>query len=138
MQLTAEERQKIMMEEQERFRVRRQLGSSIPRTVYTATVPSDGIAALLSFLVPGAGQMYKGAVGHGIAWLILTPIGYLMLLVPGILLHVACIWHAVSMRPVIRAHSTSQTLWKCGSCHKPVNIAMTKFCQSCGTPIRRN
>lgn len=29
-----------------------------------------GIAAVLSLIIPGAGQMYRGAVGRGLVWLI--------------------------------------------------------------------
>lgn len=137
MELTHEERQKILLEEQERLRVRHQLGGDVPPTVYTAVVPNDGLAALLSFLIPGAGQMYKGAVGQGIAWLICTPIGYLMLIVPGIILHLICIFQAASMRPVVRKHEVPEQMWRCGHCHKPINVATMSFCQSCGTPIQR-
>ncbi len=32
-----------------------------------------GTAAVLSFLIPGAGQIYNGAFLRGIFWLIITP-----------------------------------------------------------------
>ncbi len=32
-----------------------------------------GIAALLSFLVPGVGQIYNGEIWRGLFWLIITP-----------------------------------------------------------------
>jgi TM2 domain-containing membrane protein YozV len=35
--------------------------------------PDPGIAALLSFLIPGAGQIYNGKFLRGISWLIVTP-----------------------------------------------------------------
>ena len=57
---------------------------------------NPGIAALLSFLIPGAGQMYKGNVGAGIGWLILVIIGYCLFIVPGIILHLVCIIQAAS------------------------------------------
>lgn len=34
---------------------------------------NPGTAALLSFIVPGAGQIYNGAFLRGIVWLIVTP-----------------------------------------------------------------
>lgn len=46
--------------------------------------PSPGVAAVLSLIIPGAGQMYAGHIGAGIAWLIFTVVGYLALIVPGI------------------------------------------------------
>jgi len=32
-----------------------------------------GVAALLSFLIPGVGQIYNGCIWRGIFWLIVTP-----------------------------------------------------------------
>lgn len=61
--------------------------------------PSNGIAAVLSLFVPGAGQMYKGHVGSGIAWLVATFIGYLALVLPGLILHGMCIANAASREP---------------------------------------
>lgn len=60
---------------------------------------SVGAAVLLSFLIPGAGQMYKGNVLQGILWLIFTTIGYFLLLLPGIILHIICIATAASGNP---------------------------------------
>jgi TM2 domain-containing membrane protein YozV len=34
---------------------------------------NPGLAALLSFVIPGVGQIYNGAFLRGIFWLILTP-----------------------------------------------------------------
>lgn len=60
---------------------------------------SPGIAALLSFLIPGAGQMYKGNVGGGLLWLIAVLIGYFLLIIPGVILHLICIFAATSGDP---------------------------------------
>lgn len=60
---------------------------------------SPGIAALLSFIIPGAGQMYKGDIGTGIAWFIFTCLGYVFLIVPGLILHLICIITAASGDP---------------------------------------
>ncbi|MFD2825881.1 TM2 domain-containing protein [Leeuwenhoekiella polynyae] len=60
---------------------------------------SPGVAALLSFFIPGVGQMYKGDVGTGIAWLIVTYIGYFLLIIPGLILHLICIITAASGDP---------------------------------------
>lgn len=35
--------------------------------------PDPGFAALLSFVIPGAGQIYNGKFLRGIFWLIVTP-----------------------------------------------------------------
>jgi TM2 domain-containing membrane protein YozV len=34
---------------------------------------SPGFAALLSFVIPGVGQIYNGCILRGIFWLIITP-----------------------------------------------------------------
>jgi TM2 domain-containing membrane protein YozV len=52
---------------------------------------SPGVAAVLSFFIPGVGQIYKGQVLNGIVWLIVVPIGYVMLIIPGVILHLCCI-----------------------------------------------
>lgn len=56
---------------------------------------SPGLAALLSLVIPGAGQMYRGKVGAGLLWLVCVPLGY-VLIVPGLILHVICIFNAAS------------------------------------------
>ena len=60
---------------------------------------SPGIAALLSFIIPGAGQMYKGDVGIGLLWLLFVIIGYAFFIVPGLILHLICIVTATSGDP---------------------------------------
>lgn len=55
-----------------------------------------GVAALLSFLWPGAGQIYARHVGAGIGWMFFVMIGYLFFLLPGFILHIACIFSAAS------------------------------------------
>lgn len=60
---------------------------------------SPGVAALLSFLIPGAGQMYKGQVGNGLVWFFFVIVGYFALLVPGLILHLLCIIGAASGDP---------------------------------------
>jgi TM2 domain-containing membrane protein YozV/predicted RNA-binding Zn-ribbon protein involved in translation (DUF1610 family) len=60
---------------------------------------SRGVAVILSFLIPGLGQMYKGQVFNGLAWLLLTLIGYVAFVIPGLILHVFCILGAASGDP---------------------------------------
>jgi TM2 domain-containing membrane protein YozV len=78
--LTPEERQHIYLEEKARFEIRQQLEASgaalRPPTVVVQSRPSNGVAAVLSLFIPGAGQMYKGKIGWGIAWLLCTVLGY--------------------------------------------------------------
>jgi TM2 domain-containing membrane protein YozV len=52
---------------------------------------SPGVAAVLSLVIPGAGQMYKGQIFNGLLWLVLVVLGYVFFVVPGIVLHLFCI-----------------------------------------------
>lgn len=60
---------------------------------------SPGVAALLSFLIPGAGQIYKGNIFSGLFWFIFVLVGYFLLIVPGLILHLICIITAASGDP---------------------------------------
>lgn len=60
---------------------------------------SPGTAAVLSFLWPGLGQMYKGQVFNGLLWMVMTIGGYLFFIIPGLLLHLCCIVGAASGNP---------------------------------------
>lgn len=62
------------------------------------SMPNTGIAAILSFFIPGLGQMYKGDVGAGILWLIFTLFGYFLLIIPGLIIHLVCIVNAASSK----------------------------------------
>ena len=55
---------------------------------------NPGIAAVLSLFIPGAGQIYKGHVGAGILWLVLVVGGYFLFIIPGVILHLVCIFNA--------------------------------------------
>lgn len=52
---------------------------------------SPGIAAVLSLVIPGAGQMYKGQIFNGLLWLLFVVVGYALFIVPGVILHLCCI-----------------------------------------------
>lgn len=66
-----------------------------PATVVVQQAPTrawrPGVAAVLSLVIPGAGQMYKGDVILGLFWFVIVVIGYVMLVVPGLFLHFLCI-----------------------------------------------
>lgn len=55
---------------------------------------SPALAAFISFLLPGTGQMYGRKIGQGIIWLIVTILGYCIWVVPGVVLHICCIVNA--------------------------------------------
>ncbi|HVC97253.1 MAG TPA: hypothetical protein VND64_26470 [Pirellulales bacterium] len=56
-------------------------------------------AALLSFIIPGLGQCYKGQILNGIVWFFVVIIGYVALIVPGLVLHLCCIIGAATGDP---------------------------------------
>ena len=37
------------------------------------SLPTPGVSAVLSFFIPGVGQIYNGAFLRGIFWLLVTP-----------------------------------------------------------------
>jgi hypothetical protein len=72
----------------------------VPRGIYPLATrggrpASPGLAAVLSLLVPGAGQLYTGNIVSGLLWFILVTAGYTLVL-PGIFLHLLCIALAAS------------------------------------------
>jgi TM2 domain-containing membrane protein YozV len=67
-----------------------------PSFMETRHTPNAAAAAVLSMIVPGAGQLYAGRPLSAIAWFMLVTMGYLLLIVPGVLLHVLCVASAAS------------------------------------------
>jgi uncharacterized OB-fold protein len=68
-------------------------------TLYRQPVPasfSPGVAAVLSFFIPGAGQIYRGKIAKGLVWLVCVLAGYAAFIFPGIILHIICIVNAAS------------------------------------------
>ncbi len=57
------------------------------------------VAIILSLILPGLGQLYKGQVINGIVWFIATVIGYAAMIVPGLVLHLLCICGAAMGDP---------------------------------------
>jgi hypothetical protein len=56
--------------------------------------PHPGIAAVLSVLLPGLGQVYAGNLLSGALWFLATGFAYWVVVVPGFLCHAFCIWFA--------------------------------------------
>ena len=69
-----------------------------PQIIYPSWNP--GIAAVLSFFIPGLGQLYKNQIINGITWFLVVGFAYLFLwgmcLLPGPILHFCCIISAAS------------------------------------------
>lgn len=72
------------------------LESRTPSFLETRHAPNAAAAAILSMIVPGAGQLYAGRPLTAIAWFALVTMGYLLLIVPGVILHVLCVASAAS------------------------------------------
>ena len=87
MSLTEAEKRKI--EEEEKYRVR--VSSPIIHKDGQHT-QKHGVPAILSLFIPGLGQMVKGQVGKGILILIVTVVGYMFMIIPGLIIH---IWQIV-------------------------------------------
>ena len=60
---------------------------------------NNGVAAILSFLFPGVGQIYQERFSTGLLFLFFTPFGYLLFFVPGIIIHFFAIFDAAHYEP---------------------------------------
>lgn len=63
--------------------------------VVTKAEKSNGLAALMTLFIPGAGHMYKERVGEGLCWFVFVLIAYIFV-IPGLILHFICILSAIS------------------------------------------
>lgn len=67
---------------------------------------SPGLAAVLSFFVPGLGQLYKGQILNAIVWFFFVCMGYVALILPGLVLHFFCVLGALSGNPWTEGKTT--------------------------------
>jgi hypothetical protein len=67
---------------------------------------SPALAAVLSFFLPGLGQLYKGQILNGIAWFFMVGLGYMALILPGLVLHFFCVLGALSGNPWTEGKTT--------------------------------
>lgn len=67
---------------------------------------SPGFAAVLSFFVPGLGQLYKGQLVNGLVWFGVVMFGYAALIIPGLILHFFCVLGALSGNPWTEGKTT--------------------------------
>lgn len=68
--------------------------SSYEDEISLRRAPLPGVAAVLSVLLPGLGQVYAGRLLAGGLWFLATTIGYSAILIPGFLIHALCVWSA--------------------------------------------
>lgn len=57
------------------------------------------IAAVLSLFIPGLGQLYKSQFLIAVIWFVAVAVGYWLLIIPGLILHVFCIYFAAFGKP---------------------------------------
>jgi TM2 domain-containing membrane protein YozV len=62
--------------------------------ILVSRAPSPGVAAVLSVLIPGLGQVYAGRLLAGAVWFLATAFCYWAILLPGFLAHGLCVWSA--------------------------------------------
>jgi hypothetical protein len=60
--------------------------------------PNPVTAVMLSMLIPGAGHIYAGRAGAGVAWMATTLMGYACCFLPGLFLHGLCLVSAAQTR----------------------------------------
>jgi TM2 domain-containing membrane protein YozV len=87
-----------------------------------------GIAAVLSLVIPGAGQIYKGNILAGILWLPFVVGGYFLFLMPGFILHILCIFFAWLGNPYLQTHV------RCPDCRELV-FHDANVCKHCGCKL---
>jgi len=68
---------------------------AVPLAIRNGRQASPLLAAALSLIVPGAGQLYTGNFLSAILWFLLVGAGYVLIL-PGLLFHLFCIVSAAS------------------------------------------
>jgi TM2 domain-containing membrane protein YozV len=125
-----------------------------PRPVPQQKTWNPGTAAVLSFIIPGTGQMYKGRILAGLVWLVGVAVGYVAFVVPGVILHIGCVYNAYSYDPTktsdakplagqpapVSNDRQKSVLYKAGRGWGRMTTATTQtdkvqpsvFCSSCG------
>lgn len=74
-----------------------------PRSPHPEAALDNPVTAVcLSVLVPGAGHIYSGRPGAGVAWMASTLVGYACCFFPGLLLHGLCMLSAAHAPGSIR------------------------------------
>ncbi len=72
------------------------IGAPFMMSLRPPTSPVTSV--LLSMLIPGAGHIYAGRAGSGVAWMATTLMGYACCFLPGLFLHGLCLVSAARTR----------------------------------------
>jgi len=109
---------------------------AVPVHAAPQRVRHPALAALLSLLIPGAGQMYKGQVIHGIGWLFGVLMGYVLFVFPGLILHILCSLDAARGAPRPAQRSAGGTA-AAAPAKAPATRGAAYGCPACGRTVRR-
>ncbi|UMX47531.1 MAG: hypothetical protein L7H18_03725 [Candidatus Nealsonbacteria bacterium DGGOD1a] len=99
MPLTSEEIAKIQEEERVRAQEREKYAPAQSINITTNTKQKYGVPALLSFFIPGMGQIVKGEVLKGIIAFISFVAGCFLFVIPGIIIWIAQLIDAYNYNP---------------------------------------
>jgi len=80
----------------------RALVRQVPTSLELPRASNPMVAAALSLVVPGAGHLYAGRPLAAVLWFMVVSLGYLLLIVPGVVLHILCIASAASATHQLR------------------------------------
>ena len=80
----------------------RALVRQVPQSLELPRSTNPAVAAVLSLIVPGAGHLYAGRPLSAVIWFVVVSLGYLLLIVPGVVLHVLCLASAASATQQLR------------------------------------
>ena len=69
------------------------------------------VAMVASLVIPGTGQIYRCRNVEGVAWFVVTALGYFSNIALGAAVHALCVWHAGSASAPARS-ATSRGLIK--------------------------
>lgn len=83
------------------YRIEKRSSSRGPRRWLVPRRFLHTTAALMSLLVPGAGQVYKGRIPAGVAWFVVIVASYALVGLPAILVHLMCVVTAGSAARVL-------------------------------------
>lgn len=100
MPLTPEEVAKIQEEERIRAQEREKYAPAQNISITTNIKQKYGLPALLSFFIPGLGQIVKGEIGKGILAFILFVAGCFCFVIPGIIIWVFQLIDAYNYTPI--------------------------------------
>ncbi len=85
-----------------RYRVEKRSSSRKPRRWQVRRKYLHATAALMSLVIPGAGQVYKGRAAVGVSWFVIVAACYVLVGAPALLVHLMCVVSAGSAARVVR------------------------------------